>query len=1190
MSIFSKIERYFQKKNTPLRRPDRATSLTASSPVPVRPVPRTARPPSLVVSSPPPTKSEPVLLHTLQEKIWEDAYQRLKSEEPELVKAFESIILSEPQLDETSTEPTDRIEGKVTAELKVTSRQMRKVAEKGIERTKKEASLKQGIDRGLQAVQAIMGIMDKALRAAPEAAVIWATVCLGIEVLKNPITEALENRQGIQYVLGRIEWYWNLTSLLLDENKRDTTTAALRDALEENITRLFQKLLLYQIRSICLYHRNKAVTVLRDMFLIDDWAGQINDIQKAEKAVQHDIEQYNTQESQVQMYKLNDSTAAMQANVENIHTAVQSLAGQQAKAREDDKYNECLKDLYVTDPRTDKKSIEVRKGGLLKDSYKWILEHQDFQKFKNEADSRILWIKGDPGKGKTMLLCGIIDELESDQSISPYYFFCQATGGSGLNTATSVLRGLIYHLAQVNPQLITYVRKKYDCTGKQLFENKGAWHDVSEIATAMLKDSSLENAVLIVDALDECVEDQELLLDFIKSSNAKWILSSRNRPEIEQGLNDVTQGAKIHLEINQNSVSLAVDFFMKYKVDQLVQKKGYSGEMKQAVLEYLQSNAHGTFLWVALVCQELSSSKTRRWETLAKLKSFPPGLDALYRQMLEEISESPHAQLYKEVIAKVLVVYRPITLEELGALVEVLKDFNREDIEEVVASCGSLFTLHNNVVSFVHQSAKDYFQGEALNQVLPFGISHQHQVVLVRSLELLRQTLKRDIYNLQAPGSLIDEISAPDPDPLAAVKYSCIFWADHLHGSPPDVIARENDTILSFFKEKYLQWLEALSLMHGIYTGVQAIRRLATCLEKASTELQDIVKDASRFLLSNTGGIGAAPMQVYASALVFSPTNSIIRRIFEQEEPDWIKIKPRVEADWDACLQTLEGHDSNVTSVVFSTDGQRLASGFYDNTVKIWDATSGACLQTLEGHGDWVRSVVFSTDGQRLASGSDDRTVKIWDATSGACLQTLEGHANYVTSVVFSTDGQRLASGSYDNTVKIWDATSGACLQTLEGHDNYVRSVVFSTDGQRLASGSDDSTVKIWDATSGACLQTLEGHGGWVTSVVFSTDGQRLASGSYDRTVKIWDATSGACLQTLEGHGDWVRSVVFSTDGQRLASGSDDRTVKIWDATSGACLQTLIDYGSSVTPDQRRWFMDYAEWATGALDANIVPV
>ncbi|PHH49188.1 Vegetative incompatibility protein HET-E-1 [Ceratocystis fimbriata CBS 114723] len=475
-------------------------------------------------------------------------------------------------------------------------------------------------------------------------------------------------------------------SLLLDENKKNTAATVLRDALEESITQLFQQLLSYQIRSICLYRRNKVVGFIRDVFLIDDWAGQVNGIKEAEKAVQHDIEQYNTQESQQQMQKLNDSTAAMQANVANIHTAVQSLAEQQAKAREDDKNNECLRELYVTDPRIDKEIIENRKGGLLKDSYKWILEHQGFKKFKNEADSRILWIKGDPGKGKIMLLCGIINELESDHSTSPYYFFCQDTGGSRLNTATSVLRGLVYHLTKLNPQLIEHVRKGYDPTAKKQFENEGAWYHISKIATAMLEDPSLKNAVLIVDALDECVVDQGLLLDFIKTSSAKWIVSSRNRPEIEQSLNDATQRVKIHLEINEDSVSMAVNFFIKYKVNQLVQKKGYGDEVKEAVLEYLQSNSHGTFLWVALVCQELLSSKTRRWETLAKLKSFPPGLDALYGQMLKEISESPHAQLYKEVIAKVLVVYRPITLEELRAMVEALKDFNIKDIEEVVAS------------------------------------------------------------------------------------------------------------------------------------------------------------------------------------------------------------------------------------------------------------------------------------------------------------------------------------------------------------------------------------------------------------------------------------------------------------------------------------------------------------------------
>jgi WD40 repeat protein len=118
-------------------------------------------------------------------------------------------------------------------------------------------------------------------------------------------------------------------------------------------------------------------------------------------------------------------------------------------------------------------------------------------------------------------------------------------------------------------------------------------------------------------------------------------------------------------------------------------------------------------------------------------------------------------------------------------------------------------------------------------------------------------------------------------------------------------------------------------------------------------------------------------------------------------------------------------------SVAFSHDSARLASASHDQTVKIWDASSGACLHTLKGHSSSVRSVAFSHDSARLASASRDNTVKIWDASSSACLHTLEGHSEYVTSVAFSHDSARLASASWDKTVKIWDASSGACLQTL---------------------------------------------------------------------------------------------------------------------------------------------------------------
>src|SRR5271163_442493 len=155
-----------------------------------------------------------------------------------------------------------------------------------------------------------------------------------------------------------------------------------------------------------------------------------------------------------------------------------------------------------------------------------------------------------------------------------------------------------------------------------------------------------------------------------------------------------------------------------------------------------------------------------------------------------------------------------------------------------------------------------------------------------------------------------------------------------------------------------------------------------------------------------------SPLQAYTSALLFSPARSLIRYLFKEEEPKLIAIKPVMRDEWSACLQTLEGHSDWVNSVAFSHDSARLASASSDNTVKIWDASSGECLQTLEGHSGGVNSVVFSHDSARLASASYDKTVKIWDASSGKCLQTLDV-------------GRTLYNISFD--------TTGSCLHTEIG-------------------------------------------------------------------------------------------------------------------------------------------------------------
>ncbi|KAJ5741600.1 hypothetical protein N7533_011009 [Penicillium manginii] len=129
----------------------------------------------------------------------------------------------------------------------------------------------------------------------------------------------------------------------------------------------------------------------------------------------------------------------------------------------------CLRDLRVTDPVDDKERIKNTKGGLLKDSYRWILDNKEFKQWQDSERNRLLWIRGDPGKGKTMLLCGVIEELtrlyRDNASIS--FFFCQATD-MRINSATSVLRGLIYLLVKNHPSLLHHVRARYDSAGKTL--------------------------------------------------------------------------------------------------------------------------------------------------------------------------------------------------------------------------------------------------------------------------------------------------------------------------------------------------------------------------------------------------------------------------------------------------------------------------------------------------------------------------------------------------------------------------------------------------------------------------------------------------------------------------------------------------------------------------------------------------
>ncbi|SPO01196.1 uncharacterized protein DNG_03943 [Cephalotrichum gorgonifer] len=1014
--------------------------------------------------------------------LWIRAYDAICEDDPELVAAYKAVLSRKMRPEVVCDIGADSDDNAENAR-----QEMDRQVQEGLRRTEKAAARMDKIHDGVRVVSSVKELISTAAKHAPEAAAAWAGICLLLAILENPLTESKALRDGISHVVSRMDWYWCLSRLL---ETTHAETSGMRDELQKHIGHLYKKLLSHQMKSVCTLFRGRASTIARDMIKLDDWANALQSVRDAETVVQRDIDTFHDSEVRALLNDISKQAIDQHAQLQDISRAIRETDQNQEERQQDERTKKCLADLRLTDPRDDMRRIEDTKGGLFRGASNWILSSDDFRRWHSADDARLLWIKGDPGKGKTMLMITIVDELERQRpttsSTALSYFFCQGTD-ENLNNAAAVLRGLIYILCDQQPSLTSHLHAQYDHAGAKLFQDGNSFYALSKVLENILQDKRLHRAYLAVDALDECMTEQDQLLRFVAgpgmaSPRVRWVVSSRNIPRIEDllkaGSPEGLPGSEVRLslEVTQNAeqVALAVSAFIDHKLLTIgsLQK---DHKTRDQVRDVMREKANGTFLWVALVVDKLR--RTNIWDMLEVLHELPQKLEDLYGRMIQQIRnlERKDPEFCRLVLSAAILAYRPLHLTELaivsGLPAEISDHTDR--VQKVVALCGSFLTVKESVVYVIHQSVKDYLSDRASQTVFPSSPGQVHRTMFVQSVEALSNgRLRRDMYDLRRLGTTIGNVKIPKPDPLASVRYSCIHWARHFCDARSGNSCSETEDlerIEGFIRRVFLYWLEAAALLQRMSEIIVSIRQLETALKAQSCkdQVMSLISDAVRFALHN-----------------------------RHEEPRWVNLKSVIESSWSPCMQTLEGHSRPVESVAFSPDGRQIASGSFDRTIKVWDRKSGACTQTLKGHGHWVHSVAFSPDGRQIASGSYDRTIKVWDCKSGACMQTLKGHGRPVLSVAFLPDGRQIASGSVDDTIKVWDCESGACTQTLEGHSGTVHSVAFSPDGRQIASGSYDRTIKVWDRESGACMQTLEGHVGPVHSVAFSRDSQEIASGS----------------------------------------------------------------------------------------------
>ena len=254
----------------------------------------------------------------------------------------------------------------------------------------------------------------------------------------------------------------------------------------------------------------------------------------------------------------------------------------------------------------------------------------------------------------------------------------------------------------------------------------------------------------------------------------------------------------------------------------------------------------------------------------------------------------------------------------------------------------------------------------------------------------------------------------------------------------------------------------------------------------------------------------------------------------------------------------LEGHTDRVLSVAFSPDRKILASGSWDNAVKLWDVMTKENIDTFR-HTRRVKSLAFSPDGTILASGGNDG-INLWDMITRKKITTLK-HGDFVNSMSFSRDGTTLASGGDDHTIKLWNVATAKNIATLR-HGYFVRSVSFSPDGTTLVSCAWDGTIKLWDVQAETEITTLENLGG-INAVLFSPDGTTFVSAAIHGTIKLWDVETRTEITTFESQGSFP-SIAFSYDGETLASGTLGGGIKLWDVPARTEI-TTFGYPSGIT-------------------------
>lgn len=340
--------------------------------------------------------------------------------------------------------------------------------------------------------------------------------------------------------------------------------------------------------------------------------------------------------------------------------------------------------------------------------------------------------------------------------------------------------------------------------------------------------------------------------------------------------------------------------------------------------------------------------------------------------------------------------------------------------------------------------------------------------------------------------------------------------------------------------------------------------------------------------------IEEAPLQIYNSALVFSPTNSIIRKTFDLNQPIFIKQMPQVDSDWSPCVQTFEFNDKGFgdhLDLIYLSGG-KLMAGYEWGTVKIWDLEKASFLREFYVRGDEIKKYLRTPEGRVIIIGK--KHIQLWNMENQQCLEifpyprkdsygteldfdltatlsttgdelfllsgtnrleyaTLNLRSGESTSIhigyvdifrCLSEDGKWMAFWR-SSRISVWDFCPTTSSRGFDVGEGFIKKAIFDHNGEFLIIGKHGGEIQIINIKTGETEVKFDGQVRMVEALAICKNNEMLVVAG-DCSIMIWDINNQTLLYTLTGHQDSIRHIAFSPNETAIASYSAG-TIKIWD-------------------------------------------